>query len=402
MDAKKKALRSGVASLSQESADEIRRRVHLVILIRWALAIGLLAVTLVEVLVLRAGRTLPVSQSLRDASLAVAAAMALFSLVSELTYRRFGQGLLFRYAQIIFDVAAVTYLVHFRGGVMSELWALYVVFTLEATLILMRPLHVMAVAAFAAGAYVTLLTAEFTGFAPVMPEEFAAVQRVQDLSVVAQRSTWILGLIFLSAFLSTEVMAKIREREVTAAATDQAAGFAGLHNYHFFYDRLSDLIERAGLEGGSVSLVLLNVDNLAELNERHGRGEGDRVLETVSGACRSLPASAAPNETESACRLGGDQFAIILPRSPSRTRSDAIRRLAEDKGATAVARRISELVMQQAGERGASLSAGIATYPSDAATLDGLVAAANAALREAKTRGGNRTVLASALRDRAA
>jgi two-component system, cell cycle response regulator len=84
----------------------------------------------------------------------------------------------------------------------------------------------------------------------------------------------------------------------------------GLRNRQYFHAALAREVGRAHRYGRTLALVVLELDGLDELNERGGSGTGDAVLRQVADRIEDTARSA-----DIACRLSGDQFAIILPES---------------------------------------------------------------------------------------
>jgi diguanylate cyclase (GGDEF)-like protein len=127
-------------------------------------------------------------------------------------------------------------------------------------------------------------------------------------------------------------------------------------------------IARAARQGSEVTVALFDVDDLTGFNAANGRAAGDDVLREVAAIIGE-----SVRFVDTIARWGGDEFMIIAPGA---------------KGTT-VARRIVEAVASRsmAGERRATVSAGLARFPTDGTTGDELVRAATAALQAARAVG---------------
>jgi len=133
-------------------------------------------------------------------------------------------------------------------------------------------------------------------------------------------------------------------------------------------------------KGDPVSLLLLDLDGLHELNTAHGHEEGDRALNATIAAL----AKAAKAEGWLLGRIGGDEFALLAPGVATETaflRADTLRREVDAALAKAV----------QHGRCTASL--GVASTPRDAKAPDELMRKADLALYAAKDQGGSAVAL---------
>ncbi len=84
----------------------------------------------------------------------------------------------------------------------------------------------------------------------------------------------------------------------------------GLHNRRYFHETLAREVARARRYDRRLSLLVLDLDDFKEINDRVGHLAGDAVLAQVAERVREVVRSA-----DFACRVGGDEFAIILPES---------------------------------------------------------------------------------------
>src|SRR5207253_10846704 len=90
------------------------------------------------------------------------------------------------------------------------------------------------------------------------------------------------------------------------APSETVAG-TGPDNARAFRSRYGRLLERAARTGAPVSLLLIDVDHLKSVNDRHGHTNGNKVLMHVANALRE-----AKRAEDSGARWGGDEFAILL------------------------------------------------------------------------------------------
>ena len=168
------------------------------------------------------------------------------------------------------------------------------------------------------------------------------------------------------------------ERE---AVTDE---LTGLSNRRRFQQVLAGEIERSRRFGQHVGLVLLDLDDFKSVNDTYGHPAGDLVLREVARILRE-----SLREIDEPARYGGEEFAAILPG----TDLDGAFELAE-RVRSGIAALNLPIRTEVGGSLGITASFGAATLPGSAADLDALVAAADAALYDAKHAGKNQTVRA--------
>ena len=89
----------------------------------------------------------------------------------------------------------------------------------------------------------------------------------------------------------------------------------GLHNRRYFHETLAREVARAHRYGRQLALIVLDLDDFKAINDRIGHLAGDGVLAEIAERVRDVVRSA-----DIPCRVGGDEFAVILPES---TASDA-------------------------------------------------------------------------------
>lgn len=182
-----------------------------------------------------------------------------------------------------------------------------------------------------------------------------------------ERVVWMLRDVTARAQTESE----LRERALHDTLT-------GLPNRALLDDRLTAALASAHRQHGPLSLLLIDLDGFKEVNDELGHFAGDQVLVEVAKRLTS-----ALRESDTAARLGGDEFVALLPATAL-------------AGAIETAWTLNEIIAKPvtigATARSVSASIGIATFPEHGRDAASLVAAADAAMYEAKrTRAGSRS-----------
>ncbi|MHB8531093.1 MAG: putative bifunctional diguanylate cyclase/phosphodiesterase [Solirubrobacteraceae bacterium] len=169
------------------------------------------------------------------------------------------------------------------------------------------------------------------------------------------------GLRFTLTFNDVRRLSAVRERE---ARTDY---LTGLSNRREFYARLNSAIEGCRMRGTSFALLTIDLDRFKELNDTLGHYAGDLLLAQIGPRMQSVVRG------DAVARLGGDEFGLILRDSSA---------------AAVVAERINEALRKPFEIEGLPVSVrgsvGIAIFPDDAQTTDGLLQRADVAMYQAK------------------
>jgi len=150
------------------------------------------------------------------------------------------------------------------------------------------------------------------------------------------------------------------------AASDPLTGLA---NYRRLLSVLECETQRSRRTGRPFAVLLLDLDGLKVVNDRHGHLVGSRALcrlaNILRNHCRAM---------DTAARYGGDEFALVLPE-------------ASGEAAGRVARRICERLADDGEMPLISVSAGAAVFPQDGDTIEKLLGAADRALYRMKGHG---------------
>lgn len=145
----------------------------------------------------------------------------------------------------------------------------------------------------------------------------------------------------------------------------------GLPNRFLFEDRLSQVLARSRRLGEKAALLFMDLDNFKKINDTYGHATGDRILEEVASIF-----SSSVREMDTVCRLGGDEFTVILPS------------VADAADALSAAGRILEAFNKPLesvdGGVKLGLSIGIALFPDHGSSVEELLKSADEAMYRAK------------------
>jgi diguanylate cyclase (GGDEF)-like protein len=173
--------------------------------------------------------------------------------------------------------------------------------------------------------------------------------------------------------------AELRRELADQALRDTASG---LYTRAHFEDQLRREADLSAREHREFALVLIELDPPTEAVQALGPPARAHVLEAVGrqlrGGTRAMDAS---------CRFDDNRFAILLSGvglATAHSRMEGLRR-----------RCATQIVLLDGQELGFTVAMGVASFPHTAQSLDGLMAASESALAEARRRGGNHVTLAS-------
>jgi diguanylate cyclase (GGDEF)-like protein len=171
--------------------------------------------------------------------------------------------------------------------------------------------------------------------------------------------------------------AEIRTRLEMEVITDH---LTALHNHRFFHERLAEEMRRSSRKRFPVGLLIYDIDDFKRVNDTYGHLVGDQVLQGVASISRETC-----RQEEVICRIGGEEFAVILPG-------------ANLEDATALGERLREGIatvdFPSVGR--VTVSVGVAEGPMHASSARELIACADLALLEAKVSGKDQVVVYAA------
>jgi diguanylate cyclase (GGDEF)-like protein len=180
--------------------------------------------------------------------------------------------------------------------------------------------------------------------------------------------------------------ARLFEKTSRLSITDE---LTGLYNRRHFNELLHSEIARSERYGGSLALIMLDLDGFKKYNDRFGHLGGDTVLKLFSQTLKSVL-----RKTDVTFRYGGDEFATILPTANAKRAIKTVGRIRSKW--LQVIREQHPVVRTPLG-----FSAGIAQFPEDAETADRLTLLADAALYHSKKHGKNKCTLVSEIEETA-
>ena len=261
---------------------------------------------------------------------------------------------------IVEGSAAITFvslLIMLTGGHASPFFFAYPVIVAGAALVV-SPAITLVIAAAASLGYLLGSLADVSG---------------GDLSAtdVAGIGFNLIALVLLS-YVAMVIAREQRRSRDAAVRLSTVDSLTGLFNRAFFFAALEREVQRRGF-----CLLMMDLDGLKAINDRHGHFQGDRVLRRVGEIIR-----AGVRRIDVAARYGGDEFVVLLPET-------------DPTGGFVLGEKIRQGVSDQVFSAGSSnvrtsLSVGVVAYPHDGATPDELMISSDQAMYASKRAGKNR------------
>ncbi|MHC4644566.1 MAG: GGDEF domain-containing protein [Planctomycetota bacterium] len=198
--------------------------------------------------------------------------------------------------------------------------------------------------------------------------------------------------------VGVDVSTQTRMRQLEKLATED--DLTGLKNRRYLWEFSRQIIEYTRQEGGRVTLLLFDIDNLKSYNDVYGHLAGDEILKQVGVLMRRCC-----RRHDVVGRVGGDEFAVVFwdgPKTESAGPKNERRTTAAEhpKEAISVAKRFRQELertgLHRLGPKGKgilTISGGLASFPRDGSDTQELFRQADRALLEAKRSGKNRIYL---------
>ena len=187
-----------------------------------------------------------------------------------------------------------------------------------------------------------------------------------------------LAKVFGTRLQNIQLMQTVQEQTVTDALTK-------VNNRRFFDQKLAEEFERARRYGHPLSLVMIDLDKFKPVNDTLGHQQGDALLIDFAELMRN-----STRKSDFICRMGGDEFALILPETPhwaAAVKAEKLRKMIESY-------EFPNVVDENGPPISISLSIGVAGIFDDMENVDAFYQEADDVLYVSKNNGRNRVTVA--------
>jgi diguanylate cyclase (GGDEF)-like protein len=197
------------------------------------------------------------------------------------------------------------------------------------------------------------------------------------MGLIAALALGAVVVLLVLVVLQRRQIARLAAQLSDATRTDP---LTGLFNRRAFEALLDDELERSRRTGRPLSVLVGDLDGLAKVNASEGHRAGDAALQLVARDLQKWK-----RRVDTAGRLGGEEFALLLPET-------------DEGGAYLVAERLRRAAHRTFGEHPSpvTISFGVAAFPEHGDETDLLLSAASRAMGAAKELGRDRAVIYSA------
>jgi diguanylate cyclase (GGDEF)-like protein len=195
----------------------------------------------------------------------------------------------------------------------------------------------------------------------------------ETLATVAVNLTALILLAYVAMVIAKE-QRRARDAAIRLSTVDP---LTSLFNRTFFFAAIDREIARSARSGRGFCLLMMDLDELKLINDRHGHHEGDRILRGVGEVIRD-----GVRRIDIAARYGGDEFVVLLPET-------------DPTGGYVLAEkiRLGVAALEVPGSRAkTTMSLGVVAYPQDGRTSDELMISADQAMYASKRQGKNRVM----------
>jgi len=184
---------------------------------------------------------------------------------------------------------------------------------------------------------------------------------------------WNVGVVFGFFVISSYLLSSLKRSLETEERLARTDFLTGVSNKRSFFELANLEIGLARRQSAPISVVYLDLDNFKAINDAYGHLVGDTLLFSVANTMVSNL-----RETDVVARFGGDEFAVLLPRSTSEQTRVVIDKM-----------RLKLLEAMQRHHWNVTFSIGAVTYVEPPASVDEMIRRADALMYEVKTSGKN-------------
>jgi diguanylate cyclase (GGDEF)-like protein len=180
--------------------------------------------------------------------------------------------------------------------------------------------------------------------------------------------------VYLVVFLSVAVLTdRLRDALSYLKQAELREPLTGLANSGAFRQQLAEEIERGLRYGRIFTVAYMDLDDFKEVNDSLGHAEGDRVIRRVAQVLKE-----STRTTDVAARMGGDEFALLLPETPFAQAEGALKKLLS---------RVNEAMEE--GGWDSSVSIGAVTFEAPVNSADEALRLSDRLMYQAKSEGGD-------------
>ena len=156
----------------------------------------------------------------------------------------------------------------------------------------------------------------------------------------------------------------------------------GLYNRRYLREAIELEVKKAQQDQSPLSVIVSDIDHFKSINDLYGHQVGDRFLVEIANLMKSHARS-----TDFVCRYGGEEFLIVMPKTPA---------IAAIKRAEEILQKCTDTIVAHEGKNlQVAMSIGVATYPDHGQEAEELIIKADKALYVSKQNGRNRITLSA-------
>ncbi|MEQ8849461.1 GGDEF domain-containing protein [Botrimarina sp.] len=189
-----------------------------------------------------------------------------------------------------------------------------------------------------------------------------------EMQGVTAAEAWVAVSHALFFAIVVGMLARLREAHANERRLARTDGLTGLLNAKAFRERADEEMARSRRTGRPVSVAFIDCDNFKTVNDTLGHLEGDRLLSAIADQMRLTV-----RQIDMPARMGGDEFAILLPETAQHDAQLVVERLRDD-----LTRRMQEQSWP------VTFSIGVAVYATPPESVDALIHGADTLMYEVK------------------